>query len=159
MSIFGKIVSAIFGSAQASEAAPAAKVDAAPASAPGGSPAATASAPAATASAPAATAPASAAPASATVPSGATPLSQIDVEAVLTGLAAKNKQKLDWRKSIVDLMKLLKLDSSLSARKQLAQELHYTGDMNDSAAMNIWLHKQVMQKLAANGGKVPDDLK
>jgi hypothetical protein len=68
-------------------------------------------------------------------------------------------QKLDWRHSIVDLMKLLNLDSSLSARKELAQELHYTGDTSDSASMNIWLHKQVMQKLAENGGKVPDSLR
>jgi hypothetical protein len=82
----------------------------------------------------------------------------VDVEAVLTKLAAANKEKLDWRKSIVDLMKLLNLDSSLSARKELAKELGYTGDMNDSASMNIWLHKQVMQKLADNGGKVPADL-
>jgi len=78
---------------------------------------------------------------------------------VLSNLAAQNKQKLNWRTSIVDLMKLLDLDSSLSARKQLAQELHFTGDMNDSASMNIWLHKQVMVKLADNGGKVPEDLK
>ena len=83
----------------------------------------------------------------------------VDVEPLLDGMAAQNKQKLDWRHSIVDLMKLLDLDSSLSARKELAQELHYTGDMNDSAAMNIWLHKQVMRKLADNGGKVPEDLK
>jgi hypothetical protein len=81
------------------------------------------------------------------------------VEGVLTGLASKNSQQLNWRTSIVDLMKLLDLDSSLNARKELATELHYTGDMNDSASMNIWLHKQVMQKLAENGGKVPDDLK
>jgi len=81
------------------------------------------------------------------------------VEAVLTDLASQNSQQLNWRTSIVDLMKLLDLDSSLNARKELAQELHYSGDMNDSAAMNIWLHKQVMQKLAENGGKVPDDLK
>ncbi|MGC5780329.1 DUF3597 domain-containing protein [Methylobacterium sp. NFXW15] len=83
----------------------------------------------------------------------------VDVEAVLTGLAEKNPQKLDWRHSIVDLMKLLNLDSGLASRKQLADELHYTGDKEDSASMNIWLHKQVMQKLAENGGKVPDDLK
>jgi Domain of unknown function (DUF3597) len=81
------------------------------------------------------------------------------VEAVLTNLAAQKKQKLDWRKSIVDLMKLLDLGSSLSARKELAKELNYTGDMNDSASMNIWLHKHVMIKLAASGGKVPDDLR
>jgi hypothetical protein len=71
----------------------------------------------------------------------------------------KNAQKLDWRHSIVDMMKLLDMDSSLSARKELAGELHYTGDTNDSAAMNVWLHKQVMQKLAQNGGKVPEELK
>ena len=83
----------------------------------------------------------------------------VDVAAVLTGLAEKNSQTLDWRHSIVDLMKLLGLDSGLASRKQLADELHYTGDKEDSASMNIWLHKQVMQKLAENGGKVPDDLK
>jgi hypothetical protein len=83
----------------------------------------------------------------------------VDVEAVLSGMEANTGQKLDWRHSIVDLMKLLGLDSSLSARKELAQELHYTGDANDSASMNIWLHKQVMQKLAENGGKVPDSLR
>jgi len=83
----------------------------------------------------------------------------VDVEAVLTNLAGQNKEKLDWRSSIVDLMKLLDLDSSLSARKELAKELNYTGDMNDSAGMNVWLHKQVMIKLAENGGKVPDSLK
>jgi hypothetical protein len=83
----------------------------------------------------------------------------VDVGAVLDGLAAKNSQKLDWKHSIVDMMKLLDMDSSLSARKELASELHYSGDSNDSAAMNIWLHKQVMQKLAENGGKVPDELK
>lgn len=86
-------------------------------------------------------------------------MSQVDVEEVLNGMAKTNPQKLNWRTSIVDLMKLLDLDSSLQARKQLADELHYTGDKNDSASMNIWLHKQVMQKLAANGGKVPADLK
>jgi hypothetical protein len=82
----------------------------------------------------------------------------VDVEAVLIGLASKGGDSLNWRGSIVDLMKLLNLDSSLAARKELAKELKFTGDMNDSAAMNIWLHKQVMQKLAANGGKVPADL-
>jgi hypothetical protein len=92
-------------------------------------------------------------------PGGASGGAAVDVEAVLTRLAGETKEKLDWRRSIVDLMKLLKLDSSLSARKQLATELHYTGDMNDSAAMNVWLHKQVMIKLAENGGKVPDTLK
>jgi hypothetical protein len=85
--------------------------------------------------------------------------SSVDVEAVLTKLANQNSQKLDWRRSIVDLMKLLNLDSSLAARKELAKELHYTGSTDDSAAMNIWLHKQVMIKLAENGGKVPEALK
>jgi len=76
----------------------------------------------------------------------------------MNDLASKNGEKLNWRTSIVDLMKLLKLDSSLSARKELAKELGYTGSTDDSAAMNIWLHKQVMRKLAENGGKVPADL-
>lgn len=84
---------------------------------------------------------------------------EVDVRAVLMDLQSKNPQKLNWETSIVDLMKLLGLDSSLTARKSLATELGYTGDMDDSAAMNIWLHKQVMTKLAENGGKVPDDLK
>jgi len=83
----------------------------------------------------------------------------VDVAALLDGLASKRKEQLDWKRSIVDMMKLLDLDSSLSARKELANELHYSGDTNDSAAMNIWLHKQVMQKLAENGGKVPEDLR
>jgi hypothetical protein len=74
-------------------------------------------------------------------------------------MASKAGQTLDWRHSIVDLMKLLGLDSSLAARKELAQELGYTGDTNDSASMNIWLHKQVMTKLAENGGKVPAELR
>ncbi len=106
----------------------------------------------------------SASPAGVT-PSVATPsaapvsMAQVDVAAVLTKLAEQNKEKLDWRKSIVDLMKLLNLDSSLAARKQLAQELRYTGNLSDSASMNVWLHKQVMQKLAENGGKVPPELK
>ncbi len=83
----------------------------------------------------------------------------VDVAAVLDGLAQQKKQKLNWRTSIVDLMKLLDLDSSAATRKHLANELHYQGDMKHSAKMNIWLHKQVMIKLAENGGKVPDDLK
>jgi hypothetical protein len=88
-----------------------------------------------------------------------TAMAEVDVEAVLNGMAQNNSQKLNWRTSIVDLLKLLDLDSSLTARKELAQELNYSGDMNDSATMNIWLHKQVMKKLAENGGKVPADLK
>ena len=76
----------------------------------------------------------------------------VDVAVVLNGLSAKNPENLDWKRSIVDLMKLVGMDSSLSARKQLATELHYTGDQNDSASMNIWLHKEVLRKLAENGG-------
>src|SRR5688500_5918214 len=92
-----------------------------------------------------------------TAPAG-TATAVVDVEAVLEGLAAKNPQKLNWRTSIVDLMKLVGMDSSLAERKELAQELGYTGNMNDSASMNIWLHKQVLRKLAENGGKVPANL-
>jgi hypothetical protein len=129
MSIFGNIMSAIFG--HHASAAPAGGAAAGGATV-GGAPA---------------------------TPPASAPMSNVDVEAVLGKLAAESKEKLDWRKSIVDLMKLLKLDSSFGARKELAKELGYTGDSNDSASMNIWLHKQVMQKLAANGGKVPADLK
>ena len=85
-------------------------------------------------------------------------MTAVDVEAVMNKRASENKEKLNWKTSIVDLMKLLGLDSSLTTRQQLAKDLNYTGDTHDSAAMNIWLHKQVMQKLAANGGKVPADL-
>ena len=88
----------------------------------------------------------------------AAPPQQVDVAAILDGMAAKNPEKLDWKRSIVDLMKLVGMDSSFTARKQLAAELHYTGDPNDSAAMNIWLHKQVLQKISENGGKLPADL-
>ena len=129
MSIFGKIMSSIFGKASAAGATPAAP-------APGAKPS-------------------SAAPASA--PAGS--VTEVDVAGILTNLASEKKEKLEWQKSIVDLMKLLDLDSSLSARKELAQELQYSGDMNDSASMNLWLHKQVMRKLAENGGKVPEELK
>ena len=108
--------------------------------------------------APAPAAPAPDAPAGA--PAAAAPppaITVVDVEALLDGMPGASS--LNWRTSIVDLMKLLGLDSSLQARKDLAKELHYTGDTNDSAAMNIWLHRQVMNKVAANGGKVPADLK
>lgn len=133
MSILGKIISTIFGHARA--------------------------APAGTPAAPAAPSAPTAAPSSAPGSPAAKPATQVDVADVLTKLAAKSREKLDWRHSIVDLMKLLNLDSSLAARKELAGELHYTGDTNNSATMNIWLHKQVMQKLADNGGKVPDELR
>jgi Domain of unknown function (DUF3597) len=132
MSILGNIISKIFSHASAAPAAP-------------GAPAAPA--PSSTTS--------SAAPAPGTPPKPGTP---VDVDAILTNLAAHSHEKLDWKLSIVDLMKLLNLDSSLTARKELAAELHYSGDTHDTATMNIWLHKQVMQKLADNGGKVPADL-
>jgi hypothetical protein len=99
-----------------------------------------------------------AAPATATATAAqAAPPPVVDVAAILNDMARKNPEKLDWRKSIVDLMKLVGMDSSFSARKQLAVELHYTRDPNDSATMNIWLHKAVLQKLAENGGKVPQE--
>jgi hypothetical protein len=82
----------------------------------------------------------------------------IDVTAILDGMTAENAQKLNWRTSIVDLMKLVGMESSLAERKALAAELAYTGDTSDSAAMNIWLHKQVIRKLSENGGKVPPEL-
>jgi Domain of unknown function (DUF3597) len=89
---------------------------------------------------------------------GAAPSAAVDVTAILDDLASKNPEKLDWRRSIVDLMKLVGMDSSLAARKELAKELNYTGDTSDSAAMNIWLHKVVIRKIADNGGKVPNEL-
>jgi len=97
-----------------------------------------------------------AAPAAASAPAAVA--APVDVEAILTKLASEHNEKLNWRTSIVDLMKLVGMDSGIGARKALATELHYTGDINDSAAMNIWLHKEVMRKLADNGGKVPADL-
>ena len=121
MSIFGKIMSTIFGGA--AQAAPAA----------GG------------------------APAAAGTP-GALPAGSVDVTAILDKLADDHAEDLDWRKSIVDLLKLLQLDSSLDSRRGLAKELGYSGDMKDSASMNVWLHKQVIAKLASNGGKVPKEL-
>ena len=90
-------------------------------------------------------------------PAPAVPAS-VDVGAVLDDLAAKNPEKLDWKHSIVDLLKLVGMDSSLAARKRLAEELHYSGDTNDSAQMNVWLHKEVLKQLAQNGGKLPPGL-
>ena len=92
-------------------------------------------------------------------PPSAPPPQTVDVAEIVDKAAAAKGEKLAWRTSIVDLMKALDLDSSQSARKQLATELKYTGNMSDSAAMNVWLHKQIMQKLAANGGKLPSDIK
>ena len=143
MSIFGNIVSAIFGSKHAAGVAPAGGAAAAP-------PSSTATSTSTGASASAGTSAASAA---------AKPISRADVEGILQKLAAEQREDLDWRRSIVDLMKLLKLDSGLGARKQLAQELGYTGALDGSSEMNVWLHKQVMTKLAESGGKVPDSLR
>ena len=104
------------------------------------------------------TAASGATPAQTAAPSAA-PAQTVDVAAIVDKAAAAKGEKLDWRTSIVDLMKALNLDSSLTARKELAKELHYTGDTNDSATMNVWLHKQIMANLAANGGKLPSDIK
>jgi hypothetical protein len=142
MSVFGNIVSAIFGSKHAASV-----------TAPAGSSAPSQSAPASTAAAAGATAPA------AGTSAAAKPISRADVEAILAKLADEQDEDYDWRRSIVDLMKLLKLDSGLGARKQLAQELGYTGALDGSVEMNVWLHKQVMVKLAESGGTVPDSLK
>lgn len=92
-------------------------------------------------------------------PAGGASVPMVDVAPILDKAVAAKGEKLEWRTSIVDLMKALDIDFSLSARKELAKELKYDGDTNNSAKMNIWLHKQVMTKLAANGGKLPDDLK
>ena len=89
----------------------------------------------------------------------AAPAQTVDVAAIVDKAAAATGEKLAWRTSIVDLMKALNLDGSLNARKELAKELKYTGDTHDSATMNVWLHKQIMAKLAANGGKLPSDIK
>jgi hypothetical protein len=114
--------------------------------------------PAAPAAAPTTTTPA-AAPAMPAAPAAPAAISVVDVVGQLEALAAKNPEKLNWRVSIVDLMKLLGLDSSFGARKQLATELSCpTEKMGDSAQMNMWLHQTVLQKLAANGGNVPKEL-
>jgi hypothetical protein len=135
MSIFGKIMSAIFGTK--ADAAPAASGVAAGGAAAGGA----------------------ARGGSTGGSSAAAPAATVDVAPILDKAVAAKGEKLEWRTSIVDLMKALDIDSSFSARKELAKELGYTGDSNDSASMNIWLHKQVMTKLAANGGKLPPEIK
>jgi hypothetical protein len=142
MSIFGKIMSGIFGT---KAGATPASGSSAPASggAAAGSPGTAGSAPHAGSSSPASAAPAQ----------------KVDVAPILDKAVAAKKEKLQWRTSIVDLMKALDIDSSLAARKELAKELGYTGDTSDSATMNVWLHKQVMAKLVANGGKLPSDVK
>ena len=83
---------------------------------------------------------------------------EVDIMSVLEDMSANSKQKLDWKNSIVDLMKLVGMESSLAERKALATELGYTGDQSDTATMNIWLHAQVMQKMSENGGKVPANM-
>jgi hypothetical protein len=124
MGIFGKIMSAVFGT----------KADATPAG--GGAAAGTGSS-----------------------AGSAAPAATVDVAPILDKAVAAKGEKLEWRTSIVDLMKALDIDSSFTARKELAKELGYTGDSNDSASMNIWLHKQIMIKFAANGGKLPAEIK
>ena len=157
MSVFGSIVSAIFGSKHAASVTAAAGSSAPPPSA--GS-AKGASAPSPSPSpAPAAGASPASAEASTVSATAAKTISKADVEAILAKLADDQDEDYDWKRSIVDLMKLLKLDSGLGARKQLAQELGYTGALDGSSEMNVWLHKQVMTKLAESGGKVPDSLK
>lgn len=136
MSIFGSILSGIFGQGRATPSQAPKPMSAQPRT----------EAPSQTAGVKVPYAPAPAAPPT------------VDVEVVLDNLLAQKKAKLDWRHSIVDLMKLLDLDSSLAARKELATELNYSGAKDGSAEMNIWLHKAVMKKLAENGGKVPESL-
>lgn len=147
MGIFDTLKNAIFGSQPQARSGPA-----------------TATTPQASqAAAPAArmagAAPTSAASQGAAGASAAAPANAVDIEEVLNGMAAKKPEKLNWQSSIVDLMKLVDLDPSLSNRKELAGELGYTGDTQDSAKMNIWLHHEVMEKLAASGGKVADSLR
>jgi hypothetical protein len=144
MSVFGSIVSAIFGSKHAAGVTAAAG----PSSTAPSSIGTTSSPSTGTTSSP-----------SAAASAAAKPISRADVEAILKKLADEQRERLEWRTSIVDLMKLLKLDSGLGARKQLAQELGYTGALDGSTDMNVWLHKQVMVKLAESGGKVPESLK
>ena len=155
MSVFGSIMSRIFGSSEAKAAAPQAPAAAdTPQSAPppGAQEAGRAGGQMAGTTGGAPSMPPPGAPAT-------PPMTAVDVEAVLTALAERNPQKLDWRHSIVDLMKLLDLDSSLGARKELAEELGFSGPKDGSAEMNLWLHRAVMRRLAENGGRVPDDLK
>ena len=142
MGIFGDIMSKIFGShaANATPLPPSASAPSPGGAASGGGTPAGGGAPAASGGQSATAAP-------------------VDVAAILDKAVAAQKEKLEWRTSIVDMMKALNLDSSLAARKELAKELHYTGDTNDSAKMNIWLHQQMMKNLAANGGKLPADVK
>ena len=155
MSVFGSIVSAIFGSKHAAGVTAAAGSSAPPPSA-GSAKGTSASSPSAAA---AGSASAPSAGTSTVSSAAAKSISKADVETILAKLADEQDEDYDWKRSIVDLMKLLKSDSGLGARKQLAQELGYAGALDGSAEMNVWLHKQVMTKLAETGGKVPDSLK
>jgi Domain of unknown function (DUF3597) len=146
MGMFTNLMSKIFGHAAATPSSGAAPASPAVAS------------PTTTAAATTPTSPTTPAASATSASPAAAPAQAVDVTAILDDLAAKNPEKLDWRKSIVDLMKVVGIDSSLAARKQLAAELHYSGDEKDSAAMNIWLHKEVIKKIAENGGKVPEEL-
>ena len=132
MSIFGNIASAIFGHKSAAGTTAAVQP---------GAPAAKGTSTAAA------------------TPATGKAMTQAEVEAMIKKIADGQSEKLDWQQSIVDLMKLLKLDSSLTARKQLAQELGFKGGLDGSAEMNVWLHKEVMTKLAESGGVVPESLK
>jgi hypothetical protein len=144
VSIFGNIVSAIFGHSSAKAASGTGATGATGSTRPAAAPAA---------AAPKGTATVGGAPATGKA------MSRQEVEAMIAKIAADADEDYNWKQSIVDLMKLLKLDSSLNARKQLAQELGYKDALNGSAEMNIWLHQQVMSKLAESGGVVPESLK
>ncbi|CAN7649734.1 DUF3597 domain-containing protein [Agrobacterium genomosp. 3] len=165
MSIFDRIKHAIFGEAHAASAPQRSNSSASSTSPSSSAPASTMSsspAPSTTAAAPAASSSSSAtqpaAPSSAQPSQSAGSGSSVDVETILNEAVKKSGQKLDWRHSIVDLMKALDMDASLEERKELAQELGYSGDAHDSAKMNTFLHKALMKKLSENGGKVPADL-
>ena len=150
MSVFGKIASAIFGHRSVAPGTATASLAPGAPKSPGSS-------------SPGSSAPGSSAAPTSTASTAATgtgkPITIAEVEAMISKVAAGQKEKFDWQRSIVDLMKLLNLDSSLHAREELAKELGYTGRLDGSAEMNVWLHKQVMTKLAESGGKVPDSLK
>ena len=152
MSILGKIFSKLLPHANAQQA----PTMQAPS---GQAPAAGQAAPTPQAAAPArpATQP-QAAPQQAAPQGAAATMERVDIEKVMDGLAANNGQKLNWRTSIVDLMKLVGMDSTLQERKELADELGYKGDKSDTAAMNMWLHKEVLKRIAANGGNVPANM-
>jgi hypothetical protein len=144
MSIFDSIKKAIFGEAKADTGAAPAPGAVVP--------------PSTTSTSPASTPAATAAGASTTSAGSSSPTQSVDVAPILDKAVQDSGQQLNWKTSIVDLMKALKLDSSITARKDLAHELGYTGDTNDSATMNVWLHKAVIKKLSENGGKVPADM-